>query len=187
MAKSWYMVQTYTGYENKIEKTLHLKLESGELDPQYVTSILVPVEETITIKDGKKKTSKSKFLSGYIMLEMDLPDIGWKSICSTVRRIQGVNGFVGTDPNVRPRPISDDEARKILVRCGLIKGEKTIRITSDYKQGDAVKIHEGAFSEFTGTVDEVYADKNKLRVMVQVFGRATPVELEISQVEKIVQ
>ena len=187
MSKGWYMVQTYAGYENKIEKIFRMKLESGELDSNTVTDVLVPVEEVIEIKDGKKKTHKTKFLPSYIMLEMDLPDIGWKSTCSTVRRIQGVNGFVGTDPNVRPRPITDDEARKILVRCGRIKGEKTVRISSDYKAGDAVKIKEGAFSEFTGTVDEVYADKNKLRVMVQVFGRATPVELEITQVEKLVQ
>jgi len=187
MAKGWYMVQTYAGYENKIEKILHLKLENGELNKEYVTDILVPVEEVVEIKDNKKKTRKVKFLPSYIMLELDLPDLGWKATCSAIRRIQGVNGFVGTDPNVRPRPISDDEARKILVRCGRIKGEKNVRVMQAYNVDDQVKINEGPFASFSGVVEEIYPDKSKMRVMVQIFGRATPVEVDITQVEKLVQ
>lgn len=186
MSKGWYIVHTYTGYENKIERTLRTKIEEGELDSSVVTEIKVPVEEVIEIKDGKRKSRKNKFLPGYIMLEMDLPDIGWKTVCSTIRSVQGVTGFVGTNPNERPRPISNDEARNILQKSGDIKGEKNVRIKQIYSIGDQVKINEGPFASFSGVVEEIYADKNKLRVMVQIFGRATPVEVDISQVEKAI-
>ncbi|MBQ8678379.1 transcription termination/antitermination protein NusG [Treponema sp.] len=187
MAKGWYIVHTYTGYENKIERTLRMKIEEGELDSAVVSDVKVPVEELIEIKDGKRRSRKNKFLPGYIMLEMDLPDIGWKSVCSTIRSVQGVTGFVGTNPNQRPRPISNDEARNILMKSGDIKGEKSQRIVQAYSVGDQVKINEGPFASFSGAVEEVYADKSKLRVMVQIFGRATPVEVDITQVEKLIQ
>lgn len=186
MSKGWYIVHTYTGYENKIEKTIRQKLEAGELDSTVISEVKVPVEEVVEIKDGKKKSRKNKFLPGYVMLEMDLPDIGWKAICSGIRSIQGVTGFVGTNPNQRPRPISNDEARGILMKCGDIKGEKSVRIVQAYNVGDQVKINEGPFASFSGAIEEIYADKSKLRVMVQIFGRATPVEVDTTQVEKLV-
>ena len=186
MSKGWYIVHTYTGYENKIEKTIRQKLEAGELDSAVITEVKVPVEEVVEIKDGKKKSRKNKFLPGYVMLEMDLPDIGWKAICSGIRSIQGVTGFVGTNPNQRPRPISNDEARGILMKCGDIKGEKSVRVVQAYNVGDQVKINEGPFASFSGAIEEIYADKSKLRVMVQIFGRATPVEVDTTQVEKLV-
>lgn len=188
MAKSWYVVQTYSGYEKKIEKILRLKLDAGDLDSNIVSDIKVPQEEVVEIKDGKKKTRKNLILPGYIMVEMDLPDIGWKSVCSAIRSTQGVSGFVGTKPNERPRPIPAEEAKNIFQRSGDIKGDnKTVRIKQIYSVGDQVKINEGAFASFSGTVDEVYADKAKLRVTVQIFGRATPVEVDLTQVEKLVQ
>jgi transcriptional antiterminator NusG len=188
MSKSWYIVQTYAGYENKIERTIRTKLEECELDSAVVTDVKVPVEEVVEItKDGKKRTRKNKFLPGYIMLEMDLPSIGWKNTCSVIRSIQGVNGFVGTNPNERPRPISSDEAKNILQKAGEIKGEKSVRIKQIYSIGDQVKITEGPFATFSGAVEEIYADKSKLRVMVQIFGRATPVEVDFTQVERLVQ
>lgn len=187
MAKGWYILHTYNGYENKIEKTIRMKLEAGELDSSVITDVKVPVEEIIEVKDGKKRARKEKFLPAYIMLEMDLPDIGWKTVCSSLRAIQGVTGFVGTNPNQRPRPISADEARNILVKSGDIKGEKSVRIKQAYAVGDQVKINEGPFASFSGSVEEIYPDKSKLRVMVQIFGRVTPVELDITQVEKLVQ
>lgn len=186
MSKNWYIVHTYTGYENKIERTLRQKLEDGEIDSSIVSEVKVPVEEIVEIKDGKRKTRKNKFLPGYIMLEMDLPDIGWKPVCSAVRSIQGVTGFVGTNPNEKPRPISTDEAKNILQRSGDIKGEKNVRIKQIYSVGDQVKITEGPFATFSGAVEEIYSDKAKLRVMVQIFGRATPVEVDFTQVEKLV-
>jgi transcriptional antiterminator NusG len=185
MAKSWYIVHTYTGYENKIERTLRTLLETKELDPAVVTDIKVPVEELVEVRDGKKYSRKNKFLPGYIMLEMDLPEIGWKATCSVIRRIQGVTGFVGTNPSDRPRPISVDEAKNLLQKAGEIKGERQVHIKQSFAVGDQVKITDGPFATFNGAVEEVNTEKNKLRVMVQIFGRATPVEVDLLQVEKI--
>lgn len=185
MARGWYILHTYTGYEGKIERTLRGLLETGELSADVVLDIKVPVEEVVEIKDGKKKTSTKKFLPGYIMLELDLPDIGWKAVCSAIRRIQGVTGFVGTAAGERPRPISASEARSLLQKSGEIKGEKTTRMKQSFSAGEQVKIVDGAFASFSGTIEEVNLEKNKLRVMVQIFGRATPVEVDLLQVEKI--
>lgn len=188
MAKSWYVVQTYSGYEKKMERVLRQKLDENILDSSIVSDIKVPQEEIVEIKDGKKKTRKNLILPGYIMVEMDLPDIDWKPVCSEIRATQGIYGFVGTKPNERPRPIASDEAKNILQRSGDIKGDnKTVRIKQIYSVGDQVKINDGPFASFSGTVDEVYADKAKLRVTVQIFGRATPVEVDLTQVEKLVQ
>ena len=102
MSRRWYILQTYTGYENKTERSIKTLLESGTLDSNIVTDVRVPVEEIVEIKDGKKKSRTNKFLPGYVMLEMDLPEFGWKPTCTQLRRLQGVNGFVGTNPNVLP-------------------------------------------------------------------------------------
>jgi len=187
MSKNWYIVHTFTGYEKKIERTLRAMLEKNELDSNIVCDIKVPEEEVVEIKDGKKKVRKNMFLAGYIMLELDLPEFGWKSVCSQIRRIQGVTGFVGTNPNVRPRPITKDEATNLLQKSGDIKGEnKAVRIKQNYAVGDQVKITDGPFATFSGSVEEVLAEKAKLRVMVQIFGRATPVEVDLTQVEKLI-
>lgn len=185
MSKSWYILHTYTGYEGKIERTIKALLEKKDLDSAVVTDVKVPVEEVVEIKDGKKKTRNDKFLPGYIMIELDLPDIGWKATCSTLRRIQGVTGFVGTNPNERPRPISAAEAKNLLQKSGVIKGEKQVKIKQTYSVGDVVKITDGPFASFSGNIEEVNDEKNKLRVNVQIFGRATPVEVDLLQVEKV--
>ncbi|MBO5691172.1 MAG: transcription termination/antitermination factor NusG [Spirochaetaceae bacterium] len=185
MARSWYILHTYNGYESKIEKTIRLLVDSGELSSDVVLDIKVPVEEVVEIKEGKKKVSTKKFLPGYIMIELDLPDIGWKATCSVIRRIQGVTGFVGADPNVRPRPISADEAKALLQKSGDIKGEKPTRLKQSFSVGEQVKIIEGSFASFSGTIEEVNLEKNKLKVTVNIFGRDTPVELGLLQVEKI--
>ncbi len=185
MAKGWYILHTYAGYEGKIERTIQSLVEVGDLSSDIVLDVKVPVEEVVEVKDGKRKTSTKKFLPGYIMLELDLPDIGWKSVCSAIRRIQGVTGFVGTGASERPRPISGDEAKALLQRAGEIKGEKTARLKQSFSIGEQVKIIDGAFASFSGTIEDVNLEKNKLRVMVQIFGRATPVEVDLLQVEKI--
>ena len=187
MSRCWYILHTYTGYEGKIERSIRSLIEKQEISSDVVLDVRVPMEEVVEIKDGKKKTRNNKFLPGYIMLEMDLPEIGWKDTCAKLYKIQGVTGFVGTNPNQRPRPISNDEARNILMKSGDIKGEKSVRIKQAYSVGDQVKINEGPFASFSGSVEEIYPDKSKLRVMVQIFGRATPVEVDITQVEKLVQ
>lgn len=185
MARSWYILHTYTGYEQKINRTLNTLLAENKLDPAVVLQIKVPTEEVVDVRNGKKHTRNNLILPGYIMIEMDLPQVGWKNTCAQIRRIQGVTGFVGTNPSERPRPISADEAKNLLQAAGEIKGEKSVRIRQNFEIGDQVKITEGPFASFSGAIEDVNAEKNKLRVNVQIFGRATPVEVDILQVEKI--
>ncbi len=185
MAKGWYILHTYSGYEGKIEKTIRSLIENSELSSTVVLDIKVPVEDVVEVKDGKKKFVTKKFLPGYIMIELDLPDLGWKSTCSVIRRIQGVTGFVGTNSNERPRPISADEAKALLQKAGEIKGEKAPRMKQSFAVGEQVKVVDGPFASFTGTIEDVNLEKSKLRVMVGIFGRATPVEVDLLQVEKI--
>jgi transcriptional antiterminator NusG len=185
VAKAWYVLHTYSGYENKIEKTLRLMMESGEIDPNVLCDIKVPSEEVVDVKDGKKRVSTKKFLPGYILLEMDLPDTAWKLACSAIRRINGVTGFVGAPAGKKPQPIPQDEARAILQKAGEIKGERVLRPRQSFSVGEQVKIIDGPFDSFTGTIEEVNTEKNKLKVMVGIFGRATPVEVDLLQVEKV--
>lgn len=184
MSRSWYILHTYTGYEGKIERTIRSLLEKNEIDSNVILDVKVPVEEIVEIKDGKKKSRTNKFLPGYIMLEMDLPEFGWKDTCAALRKIQGVTGFVGTSPNVRPLPITNDEAKNLLMRSGAIKGDKQVRVRQSFALGDTVKITEGPFASFNGVVKEIFTDKEKLNVEVQIFGRPTPVEVSFLQVEK---
>ena len=185
MAKAWYVLHVYSGYENKIEKTIRVLLAGGDLDPSIVTDIRVPSEEVVDVKDGKKRTSSRKILPGYILVEMDLPDADWKGACSTIRKITGVTGFVGATQHNKPTPISQEEARHILQRSGEIKGERSAKTKQSFQAGEQVKIIEGPFESFTGTIEEVIAEKSKLKVMVGIFGRSTPVEVDMLQVEKV--
>jgi transcriptional antiterminator NusG len=185
MARSWYIVHTYAGYEQKIFRTLNTLISENKLDPNVVIQVKVPTEEVVEVRNGKKYTKNNLLLPSYIMIEMDLPMIGWKDICLQIRRIQGVTGFVGTKPSEKPRPISSDEVKNLLQAAGELKGEKLVRVKQNFDIGDQVKITEGPFATFSGTVEEINAEKNKLRVNVQIFGRATPVEIDVLQVEKI--
>ena len=184
MAKHWYVLHTYSGYENKVEKTIRNLMEEGRLG-DVVTDVKVPSEQVVEVKDGKKRVTTKKFLPGYILLEMDLPDIGWKATLSEIRRINGVTGFVGTTPGRKPQPISADEAREILQKAGEIKGEKVVKPKQSFQVGETVRIVEGPFNTFTGTVEDVNDERAKLKVTVGIFGRSTPVELDFLQVEKI--
>lgn len=185
MSRCWYILHTYTGYEGKIERTIRSLLEKGDLDSNVILDVKVPVEELVEIKDGKKKTRMNKFLPGYLMMELDLPEIGWKDTCSKLYRIQGVTGFVGNvSRNDRPVPITKDEAMNLLQKCGVIKGEKAVHVRQSFNIGDVVKITDGAFATFTGTIKEINLEKEKLSVEVQIFGRPTPVEVTFLQVEK---
>ncbi len=184
MAKGWYVVHTYSGYENKVQKHITRLIDGGEL-AEHVFTVKVPAEEVVEIKDGKRKISSKKFLPGYILIEMDLPDINWKYICAAVRNVPGVTGFVGSTRNQKPQPISPEEAREVLQRSGEIKSEKVLKPKQSFSEGDTVRIIEGPFDSFTGNIEEVNLEKGKLRVMVGIFGRPTPVELDFLQVEKI--
>ena len=185
MAKSWYILHVYSGYENKIEKTIRTMIEAGDLSRDIVADVKVPTEEVTDVKDGKKKTVTRKILPGYILIEMDLPENGWKATCSGIRKITGVTGFVGSNLSNKPQPIPSEEVRRILQRSGEIKGERQVRMKQSYSQGEQVKIIEGPFESFSGVIEEVNAEKNKLKVMVGIFGRSTTVEVEMTQVEKI--
>ena len=185
MATGWYVLHTYSGYENKIEKMIRIMTDKGELDKAIVRDVKVPSEEVVEVKDGKKKTQTKKFLPSYMLIEMDLPDIGWKETCSKIKKIQGVTGFVGTPADRKPNPLSGDEARSILQKSGEIKGERPVRARQTYAIGEQVKIVDGPFESFTGTIEEVNQEKNKLKVMVGIFGRNVPVEVDLLQVEKV--
>ncbi|HCC37371.1 MAG TPA: transcription termination/antitermination protein NusG [Treponema sp.] len=187
MATGWYVLHTYSGYENKIEKTIRMMISMGELDKEIVRDIKVPSEEVVEVRDGKKRTQIRKFLPGYILVEMDLPDadMGWKVPCSKIKKIQGVTGFVGTPADRKPQPLSGDEARAILQKSGEIKGERPVRSRQAFEPGEQVKIIDGPFESFTGTIEEVNHEKNKLKVMVGIFGRNVPVEVDLLQVEKV--
>lgn len=184
MAREWYILHTYSGYENKIEKLIRTYME----DPVFAETVLdikVPTEEVSEVKNGKKKIVTRKFLPGYVLLEMDLEKHDWKEPCSKIKRIEGVSGFVGSMGNQKPNPISSDEAKSILQKAGEIKADKHAKMKQTFEVGESVKIIGGAFDTFTGKIDEVNLEKGKLRVMVGIFGRSTPVELDFTQVEKI--
>jgi transcriptional antiterminator NusG len=185
MATGWYVLHTYSGYENKIEKTIRMMLENGELDKEILRDVKIPSEEVVEVRDGKKRTQTRKFLPGYILVEMDLPDLEWKAVCSKIRKIQGVTGFVGTPADRKPQPLGGDEARSILQKSGEIKGERPVRARQSFAPGEQVKIIDGPFESFTGTIEDVNHEKNKLKVMVGIFGRNTPVEVDLLQVEKL--
>ena len=184
MAREWYILHTYSGYENKIERLIRTYME----DPVFAETVLdikVPTEEVTEVKNGKKKTVTRKFLPGYVLLEMDLEKHDWKEPCSKIKRIEGVSGFVGSMGNQKPNPISSDEAKSILQKAGEIKADKHAKMKQTFEVGESVKIIGGPFDTFSGKIEEVNLEKGKLRVMVGIFGRSTPVELDFTQVEKI--
>ena len=185
MATNWYVLQTYSGYENKIEKTIRMFIEAGELDKDIVRDVKVPCEEVVEVKDGKKRTIVKKIMPGYILLEMDLPPLDWKKTCLKIKGIQGVTGFIGASADKRPSPLQGEEARAILMKSGEIKGERPIRTKQTFTEGEQVKIIGGPFESFTGVIEEVNREKNKLKVMVGIFGRNAPVEVDILAVEKV--
>lgn len=198
MAREWYILATYSGYENKIQRDIKTLIERGTISPEVVTDIVVP-EETVVEKgkNGKNKNKKKNFLPGYLLIEMDLsmgtaalsdPSKDWREIIAKIRRIVGVNGFLGTETGAKtskPLPIDPEEAKQILQKTGEIKTDKASLASYSFSQGDKVKIMDGPFATFSGTVGEIMPDRNKLRVMVSIFGRETPVEVEASQVELI--
>ncbi len=183
MAKGWYVLHTFTGHENKVEKFIRMLMEDGSLG-DAVSDVNVPSEEVVEVRNGKKRTVNKKFLPGYILIEMDLPDRGWKIPCTAIRKIQSVTGFVGTGLNSKPQPISADEAKTILQKTGAIKTERRLQAKQDFQVGEEVRVIEGPFESFKGTIEVVNQEKGKLRVMVGIFGRATPVEVTFSQVDR---
>lgn len=180
MVKQWYVIQAYSGFEKNVQKTLKERISREGMD-DYFGEILVPVEEVVDIKNGKKTVSERKFFPGYVLIEMEMADESWHLVKSTPR----VNGFVGGVAN-RPLPISTKEVQAIMAQVGgRVQGEKKPRPRIEFEMGQQVRVSEGPFADFNGVVDIVDYERNKLRVSVQIFGRETPVELDFAQVEKI--
>jgi transcriptional antiterminator NusG len=173
MSKSWYVVHTYSGYEEKVKISLEEKVRQKGLEDK-ITRILIPTEKVVELKGKRKKESDKKFYPGYILVEMELDDDTWHLIKNTLR----VTGFVG---GTRPVPLPEEEVEVILQQ--MEKGPAPV-VKSQYEKGENVRITDGPFSNFVGYVDEVDMDHGRLRVMVSIFGRQTPVELAFSQVEK---
>ncbi len=175
MAKQWYVVHTYSGYENRAKASLEQRIrELGQED--LFGEVLVPSEKVVEVVKGEKRTSSRKFFPGYILVEMELNDDTWYLVKNTPK----VTGFVGGATN--PTPISAEEVAKIIGQMeeGLVHPKPKF----EFSKGEKVKVIDGPFSNFSGIVEDVNPDKGKLRVLVSIFGRSTPVELEFFQVEK---
>ena len=176
MSKRWYVVHAYSGYEKKVAAALLDRVERHGLTDRF-GDILVPTEEVVEMRAGQKRKSERKFFPGYVLVHMELNDDTWHLVKNTPR----VMGFIGGTAD-RPAPITAKEADKILQRMEAsedMPAHKTV-----YEPGEMVRVTDGPFNDFTGTVEEVNYEKNRLRVAVLIFGRSTPVELEFGQVEK---
>lgn len=176
MAKRWYVVHAYSGYEKKVMIALQERINISGMEDQF-EEILVPTEEVLEMRGGQKRRSERKFFPGYVLVHMELNDATWHLVKDTPR----VMGFIGGTAE-KPAPITDLEADKILQRMEDSEDTPTHKII--YEPGELVRIIDGPFNDFTGSVEEVNYDKNRLRVAVLIFGRSTPVELEFGQVEK---
>lgn len=176
MDHKWYVIHTLTGQEDKVKANIETKIQEGGLKDK-VFQVLIPTEQVSEVKDGKKKISLRKFFPGYILVEMDMDDDVWY----VIRGIPGVTGFIGTKS--KPTPLLDSEVNHIIKQSEEKKEKPTPKVI--FEKGDSVKIIEGPFVNFSGTVEEVNPDKGKIKVMVSIFGRATPVEMEYWQVERL--
>ncbi len=175
MAMKWYVVRTYSGHENKVKQFLESELNDNEELKAKIEDILVPTEKVFEVKDGKKKSKTKNFFPGYILVQADLDNQVKEFILNT----QSVMGFLGTGNN--PNPLRTEEVKRIVGR--LSQDENTERMETYFRKGDLVKIIDGPFNNFSGTVQEVNEEKMKIKVMVSIFGRKTPVEIDFVQAE----
>ena len=174
--KRWYVVHAFSGFEKQVMRTLLERIELSGLEDKF-GEILVPSEEVVEMKAGKKRRSERKFFPGYVLVEMELDESTWHLVKETPR----VMGFIGGKAD-KPAPITDKEADLILQRVQ--DSEETPRPKTMFEPGEMVRVTDGPFNDFNGSVEEVNYDKSKLRVAVSIFGRSTPVELDFTQVEK---
>ena len=185
MAKGWYVVHTYSGYEQKIERIINKMRETDTDFALVCTDVKVPFETVVEVKDGVRRDVKRKILPGYILVELDLPDHSWKTWCSQIKRIQGVTGFVTPNDSVKPQPLNAAEVKSLFQKTGDLPAEKVFKPKQSFSIGEQVRIIEGHFDSFTGVIEEVNLEKARMRVSVGIFGRSTPVEVDFLQVEKI--
>ena len=176
MSKRWYVVHAYSGFEKSVQRALIDRVNRSGMQDSF-GQILVPVEEVIEMRGGQKTVTERKFFPGYVLVEMEMNDESWHLVKSTPK----VTGFVGGTAN-KPAPISEKEVEKIMQQ--MQEGVDKPRPKVLFEIGEVVRVKEGPFTDFHGSVEDANYEKNKLRVSVTIFGRATPVELEFSQVEK---
>ncbi len=172
--RAWYVIHSYAGYENKVKKNLEQRIESMGMQ-DLIFQVLVPTEEEVEIKDGQRRTVERRMFPGYILVEMIMTDDSWY----VVRNTPGVTGFVGMGN--KPTPLREEEIAEIMKRMEAEAPQVRVR----FRKGQNVRIIDGPFTDFMGTVDEVNMDKGKVRVLVSFFGRETPIELDLLQVEKL--
>lgn len=175
MAKNWYIIHSYSGFEKKVAETLRSRAEAAGLQDQF-GQIMVPTEDVLEVRQGKKIVTPKLFYPGYVLVEMEMNDDTWHLVRSTPR----VTGFVGS--GLMPPPLSAEEVDRIVHRVEVAAEHPKPRLK--FERGESVKINEGPFKDFTGVVDEINEDRSTLRVMVTIFGRGTPVELDFYQVDK---
>lgn len=175
MAKNWYAITTYSGYEQQVRIALEDRIKSEEMQ-QYFGRIVIPEEEVIEVSRGKRKSSKKSFFPGYLFIEMELTEKSW----ILVRHTQKVTNFVGGQS---PTPVPSNQINSIIQQ--MEEGGFKPRPKIIFEAGDLVRVIDGPFTNFQGTIDEVKPERQKLRVLVSIFGRATPVELDYGQVEKV--
>lgn len=176
MAMRWYVVHAFSGFENQVKRSLEERISRKGLEDQF-GQILVPTEEVVEMRDGQKHKSDRKFFPGYVLVQMEMDDASWH----LVKEVPRVLGFIGGTGD-RPTPISEKEARSILHRVE--EGAEKPRPKVLFEVGEMVRITDGPFNDFNGTVEEIDYDKSRMRVEVTIFGRSTPVELGFGQVEK---
>jgi transcription termination/antitermination protein NusG len=174
--KRWYVVHAYSGMEKSVMRALQERIERAGMQSQF-GKILVPSEEVVEMKNGQKKVAERRFYPGYVLVEMEMTDDTWHLVKNTNK----VTGFIGGKAN-RPTPISEKEVQKILDQ--MVEGAEKPRPKILFEVGELVRVKEGPFTDFNGSVEEVNYEKSKLRVSVTIFGRATSVEMEFGQVEK---
>lgn len=177
MSKRWYVVHAYSGFEKSVQRALTERVARSGMQDKF-GQILVPVEEVIEMRGGQKAVSERKFFPGYVLVEMDMDEDSWHLVKSTPK----VTGFVGGSAN-KPTPISEKEVDKIMQQ--MQEGVEKPRPKVLFEVGELVRVKEGPFTDFNGSVESVNYEKSRLHVSVTIFGRATPVELEFSQVEKV--
>ena len=176
MSKRWYVVHAFSGYEKQVQKSMAERIAREDMEDQF-GQILVPTEEVVEMKGGQKRRSDRKFFPGYVLVEMEMTDASWH----LVKDVPKVMGFIGGTSD-RPAPISEKEANTILDRVQ--EGVDKPRPKVLFEPGEMVRVVDGPFNDFNGTVEEVNYEKSRLRVAVLIFGRSTPVELDFHQVEK---
>lgn len=175
MGKEWYIVHTYSGFEAKVKESLRQRAEAAGMEA-LIEEVLIPTEEVVELREGKKTRSKRKFFPGYVLVRMELTDDTWH----VVRNTPKVTGFVGTGN--KPVPLREDEVDRIINQVSVAAEKPKPKL--EFRINETVRIIDGPFSNFTGEVEEVNEDRSTLKVMVTIFGRATPVELDFLQVEK---